>query len=118
MPADQQGGVTGVVAPSGQVSAPERLDRGLTALRQLGFDPVLGPVANSAHAGGLEPAPRDRAEEINGFVRDSSVRGIIAAIGGYTANTILPHLDYAAWRARSMREHVLEFTARLWKRLM
>jgi len=93
------GDLIGVCTPSGPgaVLAPGRFARGLRALRDRGFRVQAGPQADAVgHSAGPAAA---RAAELNGFLRDDRVRAVVCAIGGYTANGVLPHLDYGAFAA-------------------
>lgn len=90
------GDVIAVTTPSGPVRAAGRLARGVSALRQLGFDVIVGPQAYIDDP--RKRVPEARSEELNSFFRDAGIRAVIAAIGGYTCNAILPYLDYAVLR--------------------
>jgi muramoyltetrapeptide carboxypeptidase LdcA involved in peptidoglycan recycling len=59
----------------------------------MGFTVRIGPVAAS---GGTLRSASDRAAEFNGFLRDSEVRAVVAAIGGYNSNALLELVDWAA----------------------
>jgi muramoyltetrapeptide carboxypeptidase len=86
----------GVIAPAGPARslAPIRFTRGVERLRSWGYRPVVG-----AHAAAEEPcpSPRQRAADINDFVRDRDVTAMIAAIGGWNANATLRWIDWDAW---------------------
>ncbi len=88
----------GVAALSGPVD-PERLERGLAALRGLGFEPVLADNARSRRglfAGG-------DAERLDGFHR-LAARADVAAIlftrGGHGLLRVLPGIDWELLRRR------------------
>lgn len=85
-----------VAAPSGPVMFPERLNRGVRALRSMGFRTVVGPVAAGQ---GARRSARERADELNAFFRAPEVRAVVAAIGGYSSNALLDLLDWEALRA-------------------
>ncbi|MBF9132211.1 LD-carboxypeptidase [Plantactinospora sp. S1510] len=92
------GDVVAVATPSGPSRTPGRLARGVAALRELGFEVVVGPMARTA-----DPAERGveaRAAELNGFINDPTVRAVFVGIGGHLSNATLPHLDFAALRER------------------
>lgn len=95
-PALRPGDRVAIAAPSGPVRTPRRMDRGVRALTDLGYDVIVGPQARTDDP--EERSGRARADELNVFLNDPTVRGVFAAIGGYTANATLPHLDYAALR--------------------
>ncbi|MFJ4851604.1 LD-carboxypeptidase [Streptomyces sp. NPDC088733] len=91
-----KGNVVAIATPSAPVVTPRRLARGVEALRGLGYDVRLGPLA----AGGIRDAtPEERADELNRFFRDPEVRCIVASLGGLTGNAVLEWLDYEALRA-------------------
>jgi muramoyltetrapeptide carboxypeptidase len=82
----------GVAALSGPVD-PERLDRGVEALRRLGFEPVLADNLRSRH--GLFAG--DDAERLDAFHRlaaDPQLRAIFFARGGYGLMRVLPGIDW------------------------
>ncbi len=83
-----------LVAPASPFDRGE-LDRGVTALRQMGFDPVYddslfdrGPIVAGA-------ASR-RAEALMRAMSRSDVDAVIAVRGGYGSAEVLPFLDLAA----------------------
>lgn len=86
------GDLVAVAAPAGAVRHPQRLARGVAALRRLGFDVVTGPTAGA----GADREPSARASEFNAFLRDPRVRAVVAAIGGHHSNSILDLVDWAA----------------------
>ncbi|WP_225447205.1 LD-carboxypeptidase [Streptacidiphilus sp. PB12-B1b] len=92
----RRGDLVAVATPSAGVATPRRLARGVEALRGLGYEVRVGPLA----ADGVRDAtPAQRAEELNGFFRDSEVRCVVASLGGLTSNAVLDSLDYQALRA-------------------
>jgi muramoyltetrapeptide carboxypeptidase LdcA involved in peptidoglycan recycling len=93
------GDTIGVCTPSGPGApiCPQRFERGRQALRDLGFRVRVGDQAYAT--GYTSGSAAAKAAEFNGFLRDPSVRAVVAAIGGLSANAVLPHLDYAALRA-------------------
>lgn len=93
----KRGDLIAVATPSGAVHHPARLERGLLALRNLGFAVCCGPMASVQD---LElRTPEARAEEFNGFLRDRKVRAIFATIGGHNSNAILDLVDWKALRS-------------------
>ncbi len=97
-PSLRPGDVIGVISPSspGAPVAPQRFRRATDALRGMGFEVREG--ARTWSTGDSAGTPQERAAEINGFLRDPEVRAVIATIGGYTCNAVLPLIDYAALR--------------------
>jgi len=92
----QRGDRIAVAAPSGITQTSGRLTRGVAALKSLGFEVVVGSQVMAGDPG--KRTAQNRADELNGFLRDQTVRAVIAAIGGDTTNAVLPLVDYAALR--------------------
>jgi muramoyltetrapeptide carboxypeptidase LdcA involved in peptidoglycan recycling len=93
------GDLIAVCTPSGAGApmAPRRFERGLEYLRGRGFQVRVGAAAwREGYAAG---DAGHRADELNSAIRDPEVRAIVAAIGGYTTNRILPYVDFAALAA-------------------
>lgn len=72
---------------------PERLGRGVSLLRNLGYDVQVGASCGaprgSLHAGN----DAARAAELAGFIMDPAVEAIFAARGGVGCMRLLPHLE-------------------------
>lgn len=86
-----------VVATSSPVYQPERLSRGLAALRSAGFliewDPdVLTP------RGYLAGSDTERARAFNRVLERSDIKGIFCTRGGYGATRMLDRINYEAAR--------------------
>ena len=96
-PALKRGDAVGVVAPAGPVE-PGPLERGLRILRRMGLEPVEGRCLRQ-RTGFLAGSDSDRAEDLIRMFRDSRIRGILCARGGYGANRVLPYLKPALVRA-------------------
>jgi muramoyltetrapeptide carboxypeptidase len=88
------GDTIGVVSPASAIDR-EHLERGVAALKALGFR-----VKVSRHAldrDGIVAGPDTaRASELQAFFADPDVDAIFAARGGYGAGRILPMLDFDA----------------------
>ncbi|MET9532183.1 S66 peptidase family protein [Streptomyces sp. NPDC006649] len=92
----RKGDVVAVATPSAPVMTPRRLARGAEALRELGYEVRMGPLA----AGGVQNAtPDQRVDELNRFFADPEVRCVVASLGGLNSNAVLEALDYDALRA-------------------
>ena len=93
-PALRPGDTVGVVATSATVER-EYLDRGVGVLTSMGYR-----VRVSEHAldrtGIFAGSDRDRADELNAFFADATVRAIFGARGGYGCGRLLPLIDFAA----------------------
>ena len=88
------GDTVGVVSPASAIDR-EHLERGVTALKRLGFRVKVSRHAleRSAIVAGPDAM---RASELQAFFADPEVDAIFAARGGYGAGRILPLLDFAA----------------------
>jgi muramoyltetrapeptide carboxypeptidase len=78
---------------------PERLERGVAALRAQGFQVVLGTHVRDRdghHAG----SPADRAADLHALVADPRVDALFCARGGSSSIRVLEHLDFDQLRAR------------------
>jgi muramoyltetrapeptide carboxypeptidase len=97
-PALRPGDRIGVCAPAGAVDG-EALDRGLAALRALGFDVVEGESvrARSLFAAGTAAA---RVRDLQALWDDDSVAGIVCARGGAGAGAVAGAIDGGALAAR------------------
>lgn len=92
-PALRSGDRVGVAALSGPV-ATERLEAGLAALEQLGFEPV--PAANlGARRGLFAGSDADRLDAFHRLADDPTVRAILFARGGHGVLRLLPGIDWA-----------------------
>jgi len=96
----QPGDTIGIVSPSwgGAGAYPHRVERGMQAIRELGFQARLAPHALS-HLGYVSDTPENRAADINGLFADPQVKAILAAIGGDHSCHLLPLLDFDRMRA-------------------
>lgn len=102
-PPVRSGDRIGIAALSGPVD-PEALDRGVEALWELGFEPVL--ASNLAYRKGFFAGSDD--ERLAGFhdlIADDDLGGVIFARGGHGILRLLPHLDWALM-ARRPRAYV------------
>jgi muramoyltetrapeptide carboxypeptidase len=82
----------GVAVLSGPVD-PERLDRGVEALRRLGFEPVLADNLRSRH-GLFAGSDAERLGAFHRLAADPRLRAIFFARGGYGVMRVLPGIDW------------------------
>lgn len=82
-----------VAALSGPVDG-EALDRGLDALRELGFEPVVAPNLRRRH-GLFAGTDRERLAGFHQVAADPAVRAVFFARGGHGVLRLLPHIDWA-----------------------
>lgn len=91
------GDCVAIATPSGPAAHPQRLARGVAALERRGLKVCVGPMAGVTAFG--DRTPRARADELNAFLRDGSVRAIFTSIGGHNSNTLIDLVDWDALRA-------------------
>jgi muramoyltetrapeptide carboxypeptidase len=90
------GDLVGIVAPSGPLE-PALLNVGLEFLARKGFRVVVG--CNAAQRFGyLAGSDDQRCWDLNAMLRDSDIKGILFARGGYGVMRILDSVDWAAIR--------------------
>jgi muramoyltetrapeptide carboxypeptidase len=82
----------GVAALSGPLD-PERLDRGVEALRRLGFEPVLADNLRLRH-GLFAGTDAERLDAFHRLAADPGLRAIFFARGGYGVMRVLPGIDW------------------------
>ena len=95
----KKGDTVGVYSPSkpATVTAKERYERGKMVLESLGLIVKEGNLTGESdyYRSGT---PKERAEELNALLRNPNVKMIIPSIGGTNSNSILPYIDYEAFR--------------------
>lgn len=91
------GDTIGVAAPSGRFDR-EKLEQGVKNIKAMGFRVKLhdGIFGASRYLAGSD---EQRARVLMDLFRDSEVRAVIAARGGYGAMRLLPFLDWQALRS-------------------
>ncbi|MCK4884308.1 MAG: LD-carboxypeptidase, partial [Candidatus Diapherotrites archaeon] len=90
----------GIVTPSSPVVGKEfvqRFKKGVLFLENLGFEVVVAKHALDVN-GWRTGTPIECAEDINSMFADKTVDAIICSIGGETANSCLPFLDWGIIR--------------------
>jgi muramoyltetrapeptide carboxypeptidase len=93
----RRGDVIGLVAPASPPKDWTRVEKGVRYLERLGYRVRLGRHLQAEH-GYLAGSDEQRAEDLNGFLRDREVRAIFAVRGGYGTPRLLPLIDYGAAR--------------------
>jgi muramoyltetrapeptide carboxypeptidase len=92
-PPVRPGDRVGVAALSSRVD-PRRLELGVAALRELGFEPVLAP--NLDREDGLfAGSDAERLAAFHDLAADESLRAIFFARGGHGLLRVLPHIDWS-----------------------
>lgn len=91
----KKGDTVGIISSSSPLAGlvPHRTKKGIKMLEKMGFDVKIGENALKVtnHTAG---SPKERAEDLNNFFADSSVKAIISSIGGDHSNQILKYLDF------------------------
>lgn len=95
----KSGDVIGIFTPSSPetVTAWQRFERGKRFLEEKGFRIKEGSLTNKRdfYRSGT---PRERAEELNLLLHDPEVKMIMSTIGGTNSNSMLPYIDYEAFK--------------------
>ena len=93
------GDTIGIFTPSSPatVTAKQRYERGKRYVTEKGFRIKEGSLTNKQdfYRSGT---PQERAEELNRLLRDPEVKLIMSTIGGTNSNSMLPYIDYEAFR--------------------
>ena len=82
-----------LIAPSGPLLHPSRLDFALCYLQKLGLVSVISESCRARY-GYLAGEDRIRAKDINWAFRDADIKGIFCIRGGYGAGRILDAIDF------------------------
>ena len=89
----KQGDTIGIVAPSMYIHNEQAVDRGLSFLKELGFQVDIGPNVYSKYENTTAPAAK-RAEEIMAMFERTDIKVILCLTGGGAASEVLDLLDY------------------------
>jgi len=91
----RKGDTIGIVSPSSSLAGlvPHRVERGIEMLNKMGFNVKISKNALKV-TGHTAGTPEERAEDLNNFFVDSSVKAIISFIGGNHSNQILKYLNF------------------------
>ena len=93
-PPVRPGDRVGVAALSGPID-PERLDRGLAALRELGFEPVPADnLGRTAEQGLFAGSDAERLDAFHRLAADPSLAAVVFARGGHGVLRLLPGIDW------------------------
>lgn len=88
----KKGDVIGIIAPAGQIVDKSRFQAGISILSEMGFEPRF-PRDMWPGYGYLADSDKNRVDELQTFLADNEVKGVIAARGGYGSLRLLEHLD-------------------------
>lgn len=89
----EAGATIAVVAPASPVRDRAALQRGITYLKERGYNVIAGQSLEAAE-GYLAGSDALRADELNGYFADRSIDAIFCARGGYGSMRLLPLLDW------------------------
>ncbi len=93
------GDTIGIFSPSKPVThtCPKRYKRGKAFLESKGFIICEGSLTGK-HDHYRSGSIRERTEELNELIRNPKVRCIMATVGGMNSNSMLPYIDYEAFK--------------------
>ncbi len=89
----------GIFSPSSPItySCPKRFERAKEYLQEKGFKIIEGNLTGK-HDFYRSGSIKERAEELNELIRNPEVKCIMSTIGGMNSNSILPYIDYEAFK--------------------
>lgn len=89
----------GIFSPSSPItySCPKRFKRAKKYLQDKGFNIIEGKLTGK-HDFYRSGSIQERAEELNELIRNPEVKCIMSTIGGMNSNSILPYIDYEAFK--------------------
>lgn len=95
----KRGDTIGIFTPSSPatVKAKQRFERAKAFLESKGFALAEGKLTGKQD-GYRSGSPKERAEELNELLRNTNVRMIMSTIGGTNSNSMLPYIDYKAFK--------------------
>lgn len=90
-----KGDCIAVISPSGGHAGlfPHRIEKGINFLKKEGFK-IKEFKTTRKIMGWSSGTPEERAADLMNAFIDENIKGIICTIGGYSANQLLPLLDY------------------------
>ncbi|MGH4122395.1 MAG: S66 family peptidase [Clostridium sp.] len=95
----KKGDLIGIFSPSSPITdtCPKRFERAKKYIENKGFKIVEGNLTRKCdfyRSGSI----KDRADELNSLIRNPDIKCIMATIGGMNSNSILPYIDYEAFK--------------------
>lgn len=95
----KKGDAIGIFSPSTPITAyaPKRFQRGVKYLQDKGFKIIGGNLTGKSdfyRSGSI----KERSEELNNLIRNPKVKCIMSTIGGMNSNSLLPYIDYEAFK--------------------
>lgn len=93
------GDTIGIFSPSSPITyyCPKRFERAKKYLQDKGFK-ILDGSLTSKHDFYRSGSIKERAEELNQLIRNPEVKCIMSTIGGMNSNSIVPYIDYEAFK--------------------
>lgn len=93
------GDCIGIFSPSTPITytSPKRFERAKKFLQDKGFKIIEGNLTGK-HDYYRPGTIKERAEELNELIRNPEIRCIMSTIGGMNSNSILPYIDYKAFK--------------------
>ncbi|SHI80372.1 S66 family peptidase [Lutispora thermophila] len=93
------GDAIGIFSPSSPITytVPKRFHRAKAYLEAKGFEIIEGALTGK-HDYYRSGTIKERADELNQLIRNPEVKCIMSTIGGMNSNSILPYIDYEAFR--------------------
>lgn len=95
----KKGDKIGIFSPSSPASVSEekRYKRAKAFLEEKGFEIVEGSLTGQSDVY-RSGSPKERAGELNELLRNPDIPMIMSMIGGTNANSMLPYIDYGAFK--------------------
>lgn len=95
----KKGDAIGIFSPSTPITtkSPNRFKRGTEYLENKGFKIIKGNLTGKSdfyRSGSI----KERVEELNDLIRNPKVKCIMSTIGGMNSNSLLPYIDYDAFK--------------------
>ncbi len=89
----QPGDCIGIIAPAGQITETDRLEKGVGILREMGFEVKL-PRSLWPGTGYLADTDKNRALEFHKMWADEEIDALLGLRGGFGCLRLLPFLDF------------------------
>lgn len=95
----KKGDKIGIFTPSSPatVTANQRFQRAKAFIEEKGFVIVEGDLTGQSDVY-RSGSPKARAEELNKLLRNPDIKMIMSTIGGTNSNSLLPYIDYEAFK--------------------
>jgi muramoyltetrapeptide carboxypeptidase len=93
-----KGARVAVIAPASSAK-PDRIERGLAALRVRGFDAIAGEHALGKYAPYFSGTAAERLADFHAAFADPEIKAIFATRGGYGSNYLIEDIDLNLMRA-------------------